>query len=219
MCSTSPVQFAVVTADVVGSRQIDSFVEVRDRKLQVISDLHGANGLVQSPYAVTAWDEFQVIASAPERIPRILFDLRRMFAPMELRIGVGMGSATGTGQFPINLYAGGPAFERAREAANRLRVKSPKFRLLTSFESGNADFDIIANTVYRLQDALLEGITPRQWETINLQVDSTGLAQTAERQDVDISTVSRSLSRAYYWHLVDTRDAMEQVIKKHLQLV
>jgi len=211
----SPQQYTVITADVIGSRKIGSFRSLRDARLDAVSMLHRENGLILSPYTVTAWDEFQVILSRPEYAPRVLFDLRRLFIPFGLRIAVGMGAATGTDRQPINKYAGGEAFERARTAADRLKSPSPKYRILTSFETGNAEFDLIANTIYHLQDSLLEGGTEKQWATINMQEEIHNLEQTAQRLGINISTVSRNLKRGNYWHLVDTIDAMERIVKLH----
>jgi hypothetical protein len=141
--------------------------------------------------------------------------LRRLFFPFGLWIAVGMGRATGADRRPINKYAGGEAFERARTAVNRLKSPSPKYRILTSFETGNADFDTIANTVYHLQDSLVEGGTEKQWATINMQEETRSMEQTAQRLGINISTVSRNLKRGYYWHMVDTIDAMESIVKMH----
>ena len=110
----------------------------------------------------------------------------------------------------MNLYAGGEAFERAREAANRLRSGSSKYRVLTRFESGKEIFDTIANTIYQLQDTLLEGTTEKQWAAINMRL-GTG----SQRLKLDISTVSRNLKRGSYWHLVETVDAMEHIMKAY----
>jgi hypothetical protein len=213
--ATDQQLYSVIVADVVGSRKIRSFSSQRDVRLDAVSELHRRNGLILSPYTVTAWDEFQVILSRPEHAPRVLFDLRRLFVPFELWIAVGMGTATGTDRQPINKYAGGEAFERARAAANRLKSPSPKYRILTSFETGNADFDIIANTVYHMQDSLLEGGTEKQWATINTQEETRSMEQTAQRLGINISTASRNLKRGYYWHMLDTIDAMESIIKMH----
>ncbi len=211
----SPKQYAVITADVVDSRKVESFRPKRDRKLHHISQLHLEQNLILSPYAVTAWDEFQVILRKPEYLPRVLLDLRRLFYPFQLWIAVGVGAATGTRKQPVNLYAGGPAFERARTAADRLKAASPKYRALTVFESGLEIFDTIANTVYHLQDSLIEGITEKQWAAINIQCDTGRQDLTASKLKVDISTVSRNLKRGYYWQLVETVQAMERVIKTY----
>ena len=213
MCTSSEMPiYSVIIADVISSRKIRSFSQQRDARLRALTTLHRKGGLVLSPYTVTAWDEFQVILSRLENAPRILFDMRRFFVPFELRIAVGVGAATGTSRQPINKYAGGEAFERARTAANRLKSPSPRYRILTSFETGHADFDNIANIIYRLQDSLLEGETEKQWATINMQERTRSMERTAKLLKINISTVSRNLKRGHYWHLVDTIDAMERIV-------
>ncbi|HEX4039349.1 MAG TPA: SatD family protein [Acidobacteriaceae bacterium] len=215
MPRSSSSRYAVVTADVVGSRRIDSFRSQRDRLLASVSRLHLSQNLILSPYTVTAWDEFQAIIRKPEFAPRVILDLRRLLTPLGLRIAVGIGTVSNPRSKPINQYAGGPAFERARAAADRLKLGSPKYRILTSFDSGNVLFDSIANTIYRLQDALLDRITPRQWATINTQMNTSRQEITAKRLSLDISTVSRNLKRGYYWHLLDTAEVMQRILQAY----
>ena len=207
--------YAVITADFVGSRKIESFRPKRDRRLSAVSRLHLAQKLIMSPYTNTAWDEFQVILREPEYAPRVIFDLRRLFYPFELWIAVGIGSVSEPNRKPVNQYAGGPAFERARKAADRLKSGSPKYRMLTSFESGKDLFDSIANAIYRLQDTLLERTTAKQWATINMQMLTARQDTTARKLALDISTVSRNLRRGYYWQLTETVDVMERIIQAY----
>lgn len=199
----------------MGSRKIESFRPRRDRLLAAVSRLHVREKLILSPYTVTAWDEFQAILRKPEYAPRVVLDLRRLMIPFGLRIAVGIGSVSSPRKRPINRYAGGEAFERARGVADRLKAGSAKYRMLTGFDSGNDLFDSIANTVYRLQDALLERITARQWATINVQMNTSRQDITAKRLSLDISTVSRNLKRGYYWHLLDTAEAMEGIMQAY----
>lgn len=207
--------YSVITADVVDSRLVDAFREKRDAKLAAVTGLHTESGLTLTPYTITAWDEFQVVLTKPEFTPRAILDLRRIFFPMELWIAVGIGSATGLDLAPINVNAGGEAFERARTAADRLKTASPKSRTLTSFESGNEVFDVIANTMYELHDALLEGRTEKQWEAVNMQLEAGRQGLAADRLDRDASTISRNLKRAYHWQLLDTVNAMEKIISAY----
>ena len=102
-------RYAVITADVVGSRKIESFRPKRDRRLSAVSRFHLAQKLILSPYTITAWDEFQVILREPEYAPRVIFDLRRLFYPFELWIAVGIGSVSEPNRIPVNQYAGGQA--------------------------------------------------------------------------------------------------------------
>ena len=197
------------------SRKIESFRPKRNSKLKELSRLHLEKRLILSPYAVTAWDEFQVILSRPEYTPRVILDLRRLFYPIQLWIAIGMGVVSGIHREPVNIHAGGEAFERARQAVDLLKSGSTKYRVLTCFESGDEKFNTIANTVYHLQDSLLEGTTKKQWATINMQLETGHQDLTARRLKLNISTVSRNLKRGYYWHLIETVDAMECILKAY----
>jgi len=199
----------------VNSRKVESFRPKRNSKLKELSRLHLEQQLILSPYAVTVWDEFQVILSKPEYTPRVILDLRRLFYPLQLWIAVGMGSASGIHREPVNVHAGGEAFERARQAADLLKSGSTKYRILTCFESGDERFDTIANTIYHLQDSLLEGTTEKQWVAINMQLETGRQDLTARRLKLNVSTVSRNLKRGYFWHLVETVDAMESILKMY----
>lgn len=205
--------YTVITADIVNSRKTESFTRKRDRILGKISRLHLDEKRTISPYTITAWDEFEVILSKPAHMPRVLLDIRRFFFPIELRIAIGMGTASGVKKQPINVHAGGQAFERARKAADQLKSEYSKYRALTQFETGNETFDTIANTVYRLQDSLLQGTTERQWATMNMQFETGSQEITAKRMKLSISTVSRNLKRGYHWHLIETVSAMERIAK------
>ena len=211
----TPSSYAVITADVVNSRKIDQFQLKRDQKLAEVSKSHRNQGFILSPYAVTAWDEFQVILAKPEHVPQAIFDLRRTFYPMQLWIAVGLGEVIEAHKTPVNLYAGGQAFERARVAADHLKASAPKSPAFTRFETGNQLFDTIANAMYHLQDSLIENTTPKQWAAINAQTSFGRQDKTAAKLGVDVSTVSRTLKRAYYWQMLETIDAMERVIRQY----
>jgi hypothetical protein len=204
--------YSVITADVVGSSAIASLTHKLGGELRNLSQLHLAQKLILSPYAVTAGDEFQAVLAKPAFTPQAILDLRRFFYPIELRIAIGIGKATGVHKKPVNRYGGGEAFHRARRAAERLKAGYPKYRLLTVFDSGNELFDTIANTIYRLQDSLTQRTTSSQWAAINARLATGRQDKTARRLKLDISTVSRNLKRGYYWQLVETAEAMERIL-------
>jgi hypothetical protein len=206
-------RYAVITADIVGSRTIESFTPKRDKKLREISEMHLRQKLILSPYTVTAWDEFQVLLAKPEDTPKVMLDLRRLFYPLHLWIAVGIGLVSEAHKRPINQHAGGPAFERARIAIERLSKKSAKFRILSSFESGSMEFDSIANTIYHLHDTLVEGTTAKQWSAINALMDCGSQEETAAELGVDVSTVSRTLKRGHYWHMIETIETMRILLR------
>ena len=210
--------YAVITADIVGSRQVPHLEDERDNRINRLSALHKSLKFIASPYTVTAWDEFQVILKSPQFIPDVILDLRRVFFPLELWIGVGIGEVTGATRRPINRYAGGEAFERARTASNRLRGGGSKVRTLTYFNSALPLLDTVANAIYLLQDSLLQGTSDRQWAVINAQMDFALQQESARSLQIDSSTYSRTLRRSHYWQLEDTRKAMREIIVQLLEI-
>ena len=209
---TKASDYAAITCDIVGSRQIEEFRRKRDQKLRRISKLHLEQKWILSEYAITAWDEFQGILSRPTHLPAVILDLRRHFHPLELWIGIGMGEVSEPHRKPVNIFAGGAAFERAREAVNQLKSKRSKTGVLTSFITGNEMFDLIGNTVYQLHDSLLQSISTKQWETINVLMETRAQDLAAKKLRLNKSTVSRNLRRAFWWQIQETQVAMERII-------
>jgi SatD family protein len=206
--------YAAITCDIVGSRQIEQFLEKRDEKLRRISKLHVKKRWILSPYAITAWDEFEGIVSPLRNLPAVIVDLRRHFHPFELWVGIGIGEVTEPFKAPVNVYAGGEALERAREAINGLKAKR-RSGVLTSFITGNGMFDLIANTVYYLHDSLLESVSTKQWETISVLMDTSAQELAARKLGLNKSTVSRNLRRGYWRQMQVTQLAMEQIIEAY----
>ena len=204
----------MITADIRGSRSVPDFRRERDRKLKPLSRLHLDQKAILSEYAVTAWDEFEGLTT-PQHVPRLLFDLRRLFYPLRLWIGVGIGAVSEPHRRPINVFAGGEAFERARQAIDDLKRRQKRVSRWTAIVSGNSDFDLVANTVYHLHDTLIQGVSLKQWKTINAQVSLQRQERAAKKLGLDESTVSRSLRRGFYAQMGETRIAMEILIKKH----
>src|SRR5438309_5323260 len=128
--------YSLITIDIVEYQHIEEFHRKRDQKLRHMAKLHVERKWILSEYAITAWDEFEGILSRPTNLPAVILDLRRQFHPFELWIGIGIGQVTEPYRKPVNVFAGGEAFERAREAMNHLTAKRSKPGILTSVVTG-----------------------------------------------------------------------------------
>jgi len=208
---------------------VDRFRERRDEFLVAAAVAHREAGWVTHDYAVTAGDEFQNIVTGTAYVPTLVFDLRRRFRPLDLRIAIGVGRVASlpTPTEPVNIGGTGEAFERAREAMDSLRgptFKSwqplaaskfaRKYRSFTALRTGVDDLDVAVNIIYRLLDSLLRRTTDRQWETINAYEQHHRLDRAAEALEVDESTVSRNLNRSSYWQALDAMVAVEQILRR-----
>jgi hypothetical protein len=203
---------AVLIADVVASRARKNLRHSLAQTLSRASQSHLREKLIALPYAVTAGDEFQTIAARLDAIPRILLELRVLFQPLSLRIGIGIGSVSDRIRPPVNQLSG-EAFQFARSAIDRVKSGgSFKFETLTSFVSSNAAFNDTINLIYGLNDTLVRGVTARQWETISAVLKSGAQDRAAKNLRLDISTVSRNLKRGFYWQQIETAKAAESLI-------
>ncbi len=204
--------YAVITADVVHSRQWNQFPALRNRRLKKASAAHRAAGWVLDRYTVTTWDEFQNVAAEVRYVPRLIFDLQRLFYPLRLRIGVGIGKLDRPLRGPLNL-AGGEAFVLAREAVEQLESgKGGKFERTTYVRCGLALLQDLANLFFGLEDSLVGSISEKQWATINAQIASPNQDVAARKLHIASSTVSRNLRRAHYWQIQNSIQTMEGVL-------
>ena len=152
-----PNSYAVLIADVIGSSERGDLRGLLGQRLAMATRAHGKAKLVRLPYAITAGDEFQTILGSDARIPEVIIDLRTRLRPLQVRMGIGIGTVAGRIQAPVNRM-GGEAFQLARRALERIKGSAgSKFEVLTSFESRDKTFDATANLIYALHDTLVLG--------------------------------------------------------------
>jgi hypothetical protein len=206
--------YAVLIADVVGSRTRRDLRALLGQRLERASREHLRGRSIRLPYAITAGDEFQTIVGSYERVPELIFDLRTLMWPLRLRMGIGIGRVQGTLRGPVNRL-GGEAFQFARAALEGVKEgPGNKFRVLTGFKSKDAVFDTTANLIYALQDTLLLKVTEKQWETIAVFRKKRRLQSAARAMRLDVSTVSRNLKRGYFWQVEQTMKGMKMLMEE-----
>ena len=208
--------YAVILCDVVASREHSKFRHVRDSSLKRLSSRHLNDGWIRAPYAVTAWDEFQVLLQEVFFLPNVFWSLVKEFYPLRLRVGIGvgdveidLGSVT-----PLNESATGEAFIRARNALDTIKKrKDQKYHPSSQACTGDRMTDLFTNTSLHLLDALTARATSSQWEII-LEYEKLGQQDlVAENLGKADSTISRSLKRSYYTQMAEAIDAMTEYLQ------
>jgi len=206
---------AVLLADVVRSREYPDFRSLRDRTLAAVSSAHKQAGWIDASYAVTAWDEFQVVLPDPAHAPHAMWSLRREFHPLQLRIGLGVGAVERGAEpsKPVNLDATGDAFIRAREALEAVaRRRDLRSDPQSEARTDNESLDQIVNTMLHLVDLLVLRITPGQWQTIAAVEQHARQDLAAHSLRKSTSTVSRALRRSSYAHITRALDTLAAVL-------
>jgi hypothetical protein len=206
--------YAVLVADVVGSRIRRDLRALLGQRLEAASRAHLRGKFIRLPYAITAGDEFQTIVGSCARVPELIFDLRELMRPLRLRVGIGIGGVPGRVRGPVNRL-GGEAFQFARTALEGVkRGEGNKIKVWTGFKTKDAVFDSSANLIYALQDTLLMKVTEKQWETITVFRKKRRLQATAKAMRLDMSTVSRNLKRGYFWQVERVMTGMKILMEE-----
>jgi len=207
--------WGVIVSDVVGSSRTQDLRSVLSAKLRLVTIAHLQEKRIRLPYAVTAGDEFQTVASDLRRLPGLLFDLRRRMRPLQLRIGIGIGRISGHLRPPVN-QLGGQAFEFARTAIGETKEGRLHSGKVTRFRSANEEFDL-ANLIYNLHDALVGSLSEKQWRTVDAYLAKGRVDLAAKALKINASTASRNLSRSHLWQTLEMMDSMEKIIGSHFQ--
>jgi len=204
---------AVLIADVIQSTRQPHLRAMLTERLRTANAAHLREKRIRVPYAITAGDEFQVIASAIECVPELIFDLRRRMHPLHLRIGVGIGRVRVPIRTPVNRLAG-EAFLFARRAIEDVkRGTLHRYPTLTAFHSSQPAFDGLINLVYGLNDTLVLTVTDAQWRAIDTYFAKKRVDRTARALKIDSSTASRSLRRGHYWQLAEVAESLKTLLR------
>jgi len=204
--------WGIIVSDVVGSTRTQDVRSVLGAKLRIATIAHLGEKRIRLPYAVTAGDEFQTVASELRQLPGLLFDLRRRMRPLQLRIGIGIGQISGQLRPPVN-QLGGQAFEFARVAIEEAKEGRAHPGKLTRFHSENDQFDLVTNLIYSLHDALVGTLSQKQWKTVDAYLAKGRVDLAARALKINASTASRNLSRSHFWHSLETMDVMKRIIE------
>jgi len=208
--------WGVIVSDVVSSGRTPHLRSVLGDKLRRVAAAHLREKRIRLPYAVTAGDEFQTVASDLGQIPGLIFDLRRRMRPLQLRIGIGVGRISGHLRPPVN-QLGGQAFEFARTAIGETKEGRLHSGKITRFRSENEEFDLLANLIYNLHDALVGHLSEKQWRTVDAYLAKGRVDLAARSLGINASTASRNLSRSHLWQTLEMLDSMKKIIGLHFQ--
>jgi len=206
--------WGVIVSDVVGSSRTRDLRSILGARLRLVTASHLREKRIRLPYAVTAGDEFQTVAHDLGQIPGLIFDLRRRMRPLQLRIGIGIGHIPGHLRPPVN-QLGGQAFELARLAIGETKEGRLHSGKVTRFRSENEEFDLVANLIYNLHDALVGNLSEKQWRTVDAYLAKGRVDLAARALRINASTASRNLGRSHLWQTLEMMDSMKKIIGSH----
>jgi hypothetical protein len=194
---------AVITADIIGSRQYSGRERgLIDKELRRAIDVatRQYRKFIHTPasFRVTVGDEFQWIVGVPSKAFEILVFLRSLAAGIKVRPMVAFRASIGVGEIAVNTGRSpyekdGPPFLRSRTGLDFLVDHKRRWTTLTT---GDVFCNRIAETMLTLLDSFQKRWTQAQWEAIRWTMMGHARKDIARRLRVAPQNVSKRLIAA-----------------------
>jgi hypothetical protein len=178
---------AVVFADVSGAGDPADRESVR-RSLRRVNRLF--QPALAEPLTLTGEDRVDGALTDPAQVPLCISVLRESIAPIELRVGVGIGTVERLGEADAT---GRGAYSAARQALQSAARDKGLTRYVGSGEAG----DVLLGALCRLVDPLIRARTLKQWEAIAAYRELGHQREVAQRLGVTRQSVGDRLSAGH----------------------
>jgi hypothetical protein len=178
---------AVIYADVSGAGEEDTAGRLRpalERLNQIFAPA------VAEPFAATGAGRVDGALADPAQAPLCISVLRESLAPLDLRVGVGIGTVE---HVRDSASAGRDVYAVARRALQLTLRDGSLCRYLGTGEAG----DVLLGALCRLVDPLIRARTQKQWEAIAAYRELGHQRDVAERLGVTRQSVGDRLTAGH----------------------
>ena len=202
--------FTVITADVTDSRHQEALVAEKKQRLATLTTPE-----MVTPFTFSRGDEIQAVCAGYLSAPSLLRQVRFLFLPLQLRIGIGLGTITSGFGAESSWLMNGPAFHHARQALDE--VKQDR-HWQTRLVSGDQQFDQTVNAFLALYDTIQVRWTQEQWDGVMAYEAAGTYREAATRLGVALQNVEKRCRAAHWWVIQQAEEAL-QLMPKNLLLI
>lgn len=223
--AASKYPYVAIIGDIKDSRKL---------KHRETSQLHFAEVLEQlnqeyqkdlaAKFTISMGDAFQGLLKDTSHLLSILFQIELKLAPMEVRMGVGLGDVETQINPDNSLVNDGSCYHRARamieqiEKSEKQYTQSKSNILLSTGGGKNVHCEQLINTIFSLQTSLKTSWTQRQKQIIQVYLENEN-NQYASAKELGIgqSSVNKALSSTSFYSFSHSLDTVQDILNQ-LQL-
>jgi len=200
-------RFAVVTLDLIGSRDIDTLSTKIKNLLHEINRRYHAQLI--APFVVTLGDEFQGVLRSTSEVFHIFIDVQSVF---EIYAGVGTGKIDRS-QDTYSPSMTGEAFVRSREAIHSAKDRRRTFVVST----GEVELDLVVNTLAYAAQFIRSEQTARQKSVIDSLLLDSNLKKSrlATKLKVSPQAISRILKGGGFYTTQEITTTIQHILSVH----
>lgn len=187
------MNYVVVIADLVGSREVRARAQFQRRLKSIIQAANGRAGrALASPYTLTLGDEFQAVYRDATRVFADILGIQAQLAPMQARFALASGALATSVNPTQAIGMDGPAFHRARALLERLKRDERVFGVQTD-ETGAWTLPAGALAVL---SGLSSGWLPARFEVLAGLMHGLSNAEIAKKADISPRAVNKNIRAA-----------------------
>lgn len=207
--------YCAIIGDIIDSRLIRNRSEIQKKYIEVLDEINEEYASrIASRFKTRDGDGFHGLLSDPESVLEIILKIRLALAPVQIRVGIGIGSIS-TEIDPYEVQAiDGNAFIIARGAMDDAREKEKKYesifqQTVLRFERYAASAEYMksrANAIEELINlnfctcSLIErGWSEKQAEAIKLKIKGMSQREIAKALNIQQASVYARMKSSYFY--------------------
>jgi len=196
-------KITVITADIINSRKNMQFSVNLMERLNKIKHLE-----IISPFSLSRGDEIQGVIKGWLGAPEIVRYLRYRCRPLQIRVGIGIGSIEEE-LIQINSWQmNGTAFHLARTALEQVeKLKG----ITTVIKTGVTEFDEFINCIWLMVDTVQKKWTDKQWEAVHVYEESGTYEEASKVLGITMQNVEKRCKAAQWKQLKHAENTLAKI--------
>lgn len=213
--------YIAIIGDIKKSRNQENRNLVQKKLENVLNHINKKYEMdISAKFIITLGDEFQGLLNNGQNVLGIIEEIQGEMYPIEIRIGIGVGTITTDINSEMAIGADGPGYYKARSAIEYLKQNEKKNRthvadIRIEMEEEETSIAEMLNAILSLLTVIKNRWTDRQreiiWDSIKYH---DGQEKSAQRLGIAQSSVQRGLMNGNYYAYNGATSTVNNVLKE-----
>ncbi len=219
--ATTYYPYIAVIGDIKDSRNLGHRKANQQKFTKTLARLnHVYQKDIAAQFTVSMGDAFQGLLKDASHLMVMLFELELSLAPIELRIGIGLGDIETELNTESSLLNDGSSYHRARAMIEQIERSEKQYEqcysnILLSTGGQAVHYEKLINTIFSLESVIKTKWTERQKEIIRTYLaNEKNQYMTAEALNIGQSSVNKALNSAEFYTFNNSLITLQNVINE-----
>lgn len=213
--------YIAIIGDVKNSKRIEERGKFQNKLNNILNKINEMySDSISSNFTITLGDEFQGLLHSGEHVMEIIQYIKKESHPIKIRFGIGIGAITTDINSAISIGADGPAYYKARDSIEQLKVLEKKNEstygdIQIKIDGDNHLQELSLNSILKLMYCIEKDWTKKQSEVVNYVLfEKKNQTETAHYFDVTQSNIQQILSKTHFYAYKDAFDSVNKILSE-----